>query len=150
MENIGNYYVIGHVVMITGLTDRTIRNYIADGVLQGEKINGVWHFTPEQVESFIQNPSVRLSILAKNKSHIYDFLLDEFKKEPQACIILDLPNADRKIVMEEFAYRINNGAYQNINFTFDTYGKTPRVILKGKMEDVLEMSNAYMNAVKNH
>ena len=67
MENIGNYYVIGHIVMITGLTDRTIRNYIADGTLKGEKINGVWHFTPEAVEEFTQNPSVRLAVQAKNK-----------------------------------------------------------------------------------
>ena len=149
MENTGNYYVINHIVMITGLTDRTIRNYIASGILQGEKINGVWHFTPEQVEAFIQVPEVRLAIRAKNKSLVYDFMLDEFKKEDEACIILDLPNADRKIVMEEFAYRINNGSYRNINFSFETYGKTPRVILKGKMEDVLEISNAYWNKVKN-
>jgi len=149
MENTGSYYVINHVSMITGLTDRTIRNYIASGVLQGEKINGVWHFTPEQVETFLLVPEVRLSIRSKNKSLVYDFMLDDFKKEDEACIILDLPNADRKIVMEEFAYRINNGSYRNINFSFETYGKTPRVILKGKMEDVLEISNAYWNRVKN-
>ena len=149
MENTGSYYVINHVSMITGLTDRTIRNYIASGVLQGEKINGVWHFTPEQVETFLLVPEVRLSIRSKNKSLVYDFMLDEFKKEDEACIILDLPDADRKTVMEEFAYRINNGSYRNINFSFETYGKTPRVILKGKMEDVLEISNAYWNKVKN-
>ena len=68
MENTGNYYCIKHLTLFTGLTDRTIRNYIADGTLKGEKINGVWHFTPEAVEEFIQNPSVRLSIQAKNKS----------------------------------------------------------------------------------
>ena len=149
MENTGSYYVINHVSMITGLTDRTIRNYIASGVLQGEKINGVWHFTPEQVETFLLVPEVKLAIRAKNKSLVYDFMLDDFKNEDEACIILDLPNADRKIVMEEFAYRINNGSYRNINFSFETYGKTPRVILKGKMEDVLEISNAYWNKVKN-
>ncbi len=147
MENIGNYYVINHVVMITGLTDRTIRNYIASGVLQGEKINGVWHFTPEQVESFIQKPEVMLAIRAKNKGLVYDFLLDEFKKEDEACIILDLPNADHKIVMEEFAYRINRGSYQNINFSFETSRNTPRVILKGKMDDVIEIVNAYKAAL---
>lgn len=149
MENIGSYYVINHISLITGLTDRTIRNYIADGTLKGEKIDGVWHFTPEAVEEFIQNPAVRLSIQGKNKSLVYDFMLNEFKKEDEACIILDLPNADRKTVMEQFAYRINQGSYTNINFSFDGFTKTPRIILRGKMEDVLEISNAYMNAVKN-
>lgn len=149
MENTGSYYVINHVAMITGLTDRTIRNYIADGTLKGEKINGVWHFTPEAVEEFIQNPSVRLSIQAKNKSLVYDFMLNEFKKEDEACIILDLPNADKKAVMEHFAFRINQGPYTNIHFTFEEFKNTPRVILRGRMEDVLEITNAYMNAVKN-
>lgn len=149
MENTGSYYVINHISLITGLTDRTIRNYISSGVLQGEKINGVWHFTPEQVEAFVQVPEVKLAIRPKNKSLVYDFLLNEFKKEEEACIILDLPNADRKTVMESFAYRINNGNYKNIHFSFETYGKTPRVILKGRMEDVLEISNAYWNKVKS-
>ena len=80
MDNTGNYYLINHLVLSTGLTDRTIRNYISNGILQGEKINGLWHFTPEQVEAFICHPAVRPSILAKQNSAIYDFLLDD-KKE---------------------------------------------------------------------
>ena len=37
MQDTGNYYLINHLVMFTGLTDRTIRNYIASGILQGKK-----------------------------------------------------------------------------------------------------------------
>ena len=32
-----NYYTLGHIVQFTGLTDRTLRNYISMGILQGEK-----------------------------------------------------------------------------------------------------------------
>lgn len=149
MENIGNYYVIGHVVLITGLSERTIRNYIADGVLEGEKINGVWHFMPEQVEAFISNPDVRLSIISKKKSIVYDFMLNEFKKQDEACLILDLPNSDPKTAMEHFAYRINNGSYTDINFSFDFFGKIPRIILRGKMEDIIELANLYAEGKKN-
>ena len=52
----GKYYCIGHIVQFTGLTDRTIRSYLANGILQGEKINGIWHFTPEQVDAFLRHP----------------------------------------------------------------------------------------------
>ncbi len=62
MDNTGNYYLISHLLRITGLSDRTIRNYISSGILQGEKINWLWHFTPEQVERFICHPAVRPSI----------------------------------------------------------------------------------------
>ena len=83
MEHTGNYYVINHLVMFTGLSDRTIRNYISSGILQGEKINGLWHFTPEQVEEFISHPSVRPSILAKNNGLVYDFILDNKKTKEE-------------------------------------------------------------------
>ena len=36
MTDTGNYYVLNHLVLITGLTDRTLRSYIASGILQGE------------------------------------------------------------------------------------------------------------------
>lgn len=35
------YYVINELVMFTGLTDRTIRNYLSSGILRGEKVDGV-------------------------------------------------------------------------------------------------------------
>lgn len=41
IEGIGEYYTINPVTLLTGLTDRTIRNYIRMGLLQGEKINGL-------------------------------------------------------------------------------------------------------------
>ncbi|MBQ3559672.1 MAG: helix-turn-helix domain-containing protein [Agathobacter sp.] len=97
MQDIGNYYVINHVVMFTGLTDRTIRNYISSGILQGEKINGLWHFTPEQVEEFVSHPAVRPSILAKNNGIVYYFLLDDKKKNSEICLILDAPNVEKKL-----------------------------------------------------
>ena len=91
-----NYYLIRHVVLFTGLSDRTIRNYISAGLLQGEKINGLWHFTPEQVQRFICHPAVRPSILAKQNSAIYDFLLDNKKSTCESCLILDLPGKNKK------------------------------------------------------
>ena len=143
MQDTGNYYLISHLVLATGLTDRTIRNYIASGILQGEKIEGLWHFTPEQVEAFIRHPAVRPSILAKKNALVYDFLLNDRKTEPEACVILDLPDAERKKLAEFFCYRISNGDFQNIRFSFDGVGKTPRVILKGDTSAVLQLVNAY-------
>ncbi len=145
MENTQTY-VISQLAMITGLSDRTLRNYIANGLLEGEKIKGAWHFTPKQVEAFVVHPEVRQSILIKNKSLVYDFLLDEYKKEDEACLILDLPGADQETIMETIALKINGGTYKNIRFTYDGIGKLPRVILKGAMADVLELANGYLSA----
>ena len=143
MQDTGKYYVINHLVMFTGLSDRTIRNYIASGILQGEKINGLWHFTPEQVEEFVRHPAVRPSILAKNNGLVYDFLLDTKKTGQEMCVILNTPCADKKTVAEYFCYSINSGGYHNIQFSFDGVMETSRVILKGDAAEVLRLVNEY-------
>ncbi len=144
MEDTGNYYLINHLVLMTGLTDRTIRNYISSGILQGEKINGLWHFTPEQVETFVSHPAVRPSILAKQNAAVYDFLLDNRKDRREICMILDIPEGDRKQITEYFCYRINHEEFQRIQFTFDGVSSMQRVILKGGAEEVLRLVNGFM------
>lgn len=142
MENTnatGNFYLISHLTLFTGLTDRTIRNYISSGILQGEKINGLWHFTPEQVDAFIRHPSVRPSILAKQNSIVYDFLLDTKKQTATACIILDLPGYNSKTVSEFFCCAITNGAYSNLRFSLDAVGSVPRIILTGDIHAIMDL-----------
>lgn len=140
----GNYYNIKAVTLITGLTDRTIRNYISLGLLKGEKINGLWHFLPEQVEEFMRHPAVRPSIEAKNNGIIHDFLLQTNKKEPSVCLILDIPDADPKETAEFFMYAINNGAeLRDLEFSFDALYETPRVILKGPTNQIMDLVNRY-------
>ena len=139
----GNYYTIGHIVLFTGLTDRTIRKYISSGVLSGELINGVWHFTPEQVEEFVRHPAVRPSIQAKSNAIVYDFLLDTKKDSPQTCMILDLPGSDHKAVAEYFCGAIRERDLHYFRFSFDSVSGTPRVILRGRPDEVLDMVNCY-------
>ena len=144
METTNNYYLIRHITLFTGLSDRTIRNYISAGLLQGEKINGLWHFTPEQVQCFIRHPAVRPSILAKQNSVIYDFLLDIKKSVCESCLILDLPGKNKREIAEYFCYQISNEGYNNIHFSFDGVPNVPRIILKGDTTQVLRLINGYI------
>ena len=142
-------YLISHITLITGLSDRTIRNYIASGILKGEKINGIWHFTPEEVDAFIKNPAVRPSIVAKNNSVVYDFMLNDSKKEDETCVIIDLPKCDIKETAEFFCCGISNGDYKDINFSFDGNYKTPRIILRGRPSDVFGLIGDYYKSSRS-
>ncbi|MBQ8834899.1 MAG: helix-turn-helix domain-containing protein [Oscillospiraceae bacterium] len=139
----GNYYCIGHIVQFTGLSDRTIRSYISNGILQGEKINGLWHFAPEQVDAFMRHPSVRPSIAAKNNGIVYDFLLNRSQEEHRCCMILDLPGADKKNLTEFFCYAIGRENLHNFQFSFDGLDKEPRLIIRGDTKEVLHLVNGY-------
>ena len=144
MEAKGNYYLISHIVLITGLTDRTVRSYISSGILQGEMINGLWHFTPEQVDEFVRHPAVYPSIQAKHRALVNDHLLEKKRKDCEACLILDLPGDDAKTVAEYFCYRISGGNFLKVRFFFDSFSGTPRVYLSGATADVLQLANGYM------
>ena len=129
MQNheLGHYYTLGHLTQFTGLTDRTLRTYLSKGILEGEKINGVWHFSEAQFDAFLHHPAVRPTIQAKNNAIIYDFMLDAKKAEDRACIILDLPGCDRDATTAFFCEAICAGNFRDLRFSFDGID-TPRII----------------------
>lgn len=85
------FYTIEGVAAMSGLSTRTIRNYITTGQLEGEKVDGAWRFTPEQFGDFLRQDMVRQSVRAKENGKIYDFLLTDRRKESAACLIWDWP-----------------------------------------------------------
>lgn len=133
-------YSISDVVRITGLSDRTIRSYISQNVLRGEKANGAWQFSPEQLVSFMNDPNVLPGIRAKKNALVYDFLADTHRKTQEMCVMIDLPGKDSQTVASFFCDAINASDYDNIHFSFDSLGgQTPRVILKGDPQKVLAL-----------
>ena len=84
-------YTIQDIAAMTGLNERTVRSYLADGRLQGEKTDGAWRFTAEQFGAFLAQDAVRASVRAKANAVVYDFLASERRQEPAACLILDQP-----------------------------------------------------------
>lgn len=140
------YYTIGHLELISGLSDRTIRRHLAAGFLEGEVVNGLWHFTQEQVEAFLRHPGVRPGILAKQKGIIFDFMTETHRKEQEMCVVWDLPGADAEAVTDYFHYAI--GPQDNFRFSFDSISGTPRVILKGRTEQVLALMNGWQERQK--
>jgi len=136
-------YLISHLTLITGLSDRTIRSHLAKGFLQGEMINGLWHFTPEQVDAFLRHPAVLPGIQAKRNAVVYDFMAESKKASEEACLILDLPGHEEMQVGVFFSYYITTGSYQSIRFSYDHTSGVPRVILRGKYQDIRDMVDAY-------
>ena len=120
-------YTIQDLAGMTGLNERTIRGYLADGLLKGEKIEGAWRFTAEQFGDFLAQDMVRASVQAKANAVVYDFLITDRRKESAACLILDQPAAeDQEPALREaltkqvnalelrWAYRYRDGMARSI------------------------------------
>ena len=120
-------YTIQDIAGMTGLNERTIRSYLADGLLKGEKTDGAWRFTAEQFGDFLRQDMVRASVQAKANGVVYDFLMTDRRKESAACLILDQPSAEgqepglREALSEQinrlelrWAYRYQDGMARSI------------------------------------
>ena len=81
---------------------------------------------------------------ARKNGVVYDFLQDTFKKTPQACFILDIPDlAQADPAAAFFLKEMNSGNYKGIRYAFDNLNGIPRVILTGDADAVLRMASAY-------
>lgn len=140
------FFSIHHLVLLTGLSERTIRSDLASGFLEGEKVDGQWRFTPEQVDRFVSHPAVRPGVLAKQNAIVYDFLSEDKKKKRKMCAAFDVPGADRRELADYFCREISGGAYDGIRFAFDGVPKTPRVILSGDPAQVMTLLQGYLES----
>lgn len=100
-------YTIEDLAGMTGLSTRTIRNYLADGQLTGEKAEGAWRFTAEQFGAFLAQPMVRQSVQAKAHGMVYDFLLQNRRASPAACTVLDLPTEEDDALRAALLEQVN-------------------------------------------
>ena len=129
-------YSIEEVSVMTGLTTRTIRNYLSDGQISAEKKDGKWFFKRSDFEKMIENPYVKAAIKAKNNAPVFDFLKDTKKKNDSVCIIVDRVVTGEGIsdYIENLCniVEVNKGA----EFKLERTGDNLRIILSGPEEIV--------------
>lgn len=141
-------YTINHVALMSGLSSRTIRNYMKMGFIEGEMINGVWHFSAEAVGDFFANPNVAPAIKAKRNALIFDFLADDDKQQDEMCTVIDQrANLEEANAISEFFCDAINRAWSGvIRFGFSFNGNQARIILTGPEDAVQQLLTAYDNA----
>ncbi len=125
------YFTIEDLAGMSGLSTRTIRNYITSGQLEGEKNDGIWRFTPEQFGRFLQQDMVRQSVQAKANGIVYDFLLTERRKEAEGCFIWDIPvsgDEAEQVLREKLMERVNASG---VKCAYRFENGTARAILTG-------------------
>ena len=144
-QDMKDFFTIADMTVMTGLSSRTIRTYIAEGFLQGDKSSGVWQFSPEQIDRFFNNAAVRPTLRAKKNAVVYDFL-GAPHGENMMCVVLDLPAESLSQASALFCGYISEiQAKAELRFASDRIGKKGRVILSGSDADVMELLARYYN-----
>ena len=143
-------YTINEVAVMSGLSTRTLRNYIKMNILKGEMVEGIWKFSDEDIAEFFQNPYVKPSIQAKHRAIVFDFLAQNEKRINEICTIIDVcvENHEAEEISAFFCQEVNKRNGGNIKFSFEKNGSYVRVILKGYEDVVMEILNAYYSMEK--
>lgn len=84
-------YTVADVAELTGLTSRTIRNYLKDGTLRGKKIGVQWRFTEEDINRLFSEGETGGRKVLHPKDVISDFLKGTDRKGIEGCLVLDIP-----------------------------------------------------------
>lgn len=139
------FYTINDIATMTGLTTRTIRNYMKLGMLEGEKVEGVWQFSLEAMSAFMADKNVQPSIQAKKNGVVMDFLVNRYKKVNEICTILDFPVSEEEAmeISKFFCKEVSRENVADMKFNFDYQNGVARVILKGTEDFVSEVMKKY-------
>lgn len=136
-------YNLNDVALMTGFTTRTLRNYLLGGILKGEKIDGVWHFSEEDLDAFFKEPYVKEGVRIKQSGVVFDFLAGKGAKTARTCAILDVPAKlkEGREISTFFCDKMNDAS--DVVFTFDWDKDVCRIILAGDAEQVAGLVRAF-------
>ncbi len=136
-------YNLNDLALMTGFTTRTLRNYLNQGLLNGEKTDGMWQFSAEDVDRFFSEPFVKEGLRIKRSSLVFDFMSDRNKKQARSCVILDVPASRKKgdEISSFFCDRMSEAS--DVRFTYGWDNGLCRVILAGAAGSVEAIVKAY-------
>ena len=135
-------YDLNELAQMTGFTTRTLRTYLKQGLLHGEKVGGVWRFTPEELDRFFNEPFVKGGLRIKRFGIVYDYLAQKSPDEARMCAIIDRP-ATRKEgdALSAFLCKQMEEASDAV-FAYDWNDGHCRVILSGDEGQVARILQA--------
>jgi len=140
-------YTVDDIAMMTGLTSRTIRNYLKNGKLKGKKIGVQWRFTEEDINALFTDKRFENEVAASKNKMVIDFIETKERSEVSICSVVDYPCEDSKLVENIYKKMIELiNSYESedeIKFSYQYLkeeGKA-RFIIIGVPDKVIELLN---------
>ncbi|NLV88914.1 MAG: helix-turn-helix domain-containing protein [Tissierellia bacterium] len=140
-------YTVEDVARMTGLTSRTIRNYLKDGKLKGKKIGVQWRFTEEDINELFEDKDFYDSVEVTKNQIVIDFINNEEVNEISICAIIDYPCKDVAI-MEDLYKKVSQvvnvyikKGIKKFSYLYQENHKKARFIITGEINCVQKVLN---------
>lgn len=137
-------YTVDDVAKMTGLTSRTIHNYIKDGKLEGKKIGVQWRFTEENIQALFKDKKVEDDVTVFKNNIILEYLENKNHKKTEVCSVIDYPSKDKTEIdilskrLLEFINSHQDRGINNFSYQYIEEHKVARFIVIGAIHQVNE------------
>jgi len=139
-------YTVEDVAQMTGLTSRTIRNYLADGRLTGRKVGAQWRFTEENITAIFTEATVSRKNLSSRASaaEIEAFLKPQSRSAVSVCAVVDYPAESADAVaslIQKLTDQYSGFADSSLRFIdeYDEQNRVARFTIIGEIAQVAKM-----------
>lgn len=149
------FYTVDDVAAMTGLTSRTIRTYIKDGLLKGKKVGVQWRFTEKDIEELFKDKRVETEICENKNKIVYDFLEEKNKKSSVTCSIVDSrinSSEEEEFIRNEVLNYINGYKWdKQMKFSYQFFNDEllARFILEGDLREISRLIEFINNLREN-
>ena len=83
-------YKLDDLILMLGVSERTLRRHISKGILLGTKVGGVWRFSEEQLKTYFDNSLISEEFKRSGNRDIVDFMNGSRDiKIKNACLIIN-------------------------------------------------------------
>ena len=127
------------------VTTRTIRNYIAEGKLQGKKVGGQWRFLKSELYNFIGD------VDQLSEQDLIDSLDDEFA----ATLVINIPfvNLEKINKLKDTIIQQYNNVYEGNGRTFSYQlksEKNARITIQGNYDYLSSFGNWIYSEIEKY
>ena len=138
-------YRLKDIAIMTGLSERTVRNHMESGHLHGELTDGIWLFTEEEVSSYMADPYVSPAIRTKRNAIVFDYMAERNNADDEMCVLFRRKASleEAKRISEFFCRKASESGH--IRFSCDYREEKAQIILKGHSDEVSCILNEYSN-----
>lgn len=131
-------YTVADVAEVTGMTSRTIRNYLKDGTLTGQKIGVQWRFTEDEIRKlfFRQTPGS-----STPTQIVRGFMGQQEREQASFCALLDFPGMEEQSGLTLFRklQEQRDERIEALSYEYHEQGHLFRIAAAGQPSAVMEL-----------
>jgi len=137
-------YTVEDVAQMTGLTSRTIRNYLADGRLTGRKVGAQWRFTEENISAIFTEADARKPVRSAAVDEVQNFLKPQSRSSVTVCSVVDYPTESSDAIaslVQKLTDQYQGFGSDTLSFSyeFDDVNLVARFTIIGEIAPVAKM-----------